>query len=1024
MRQQKAMLLTLCLLLCTITMWAQQAVKGTVTDTTGIRLPGVSVTIPGKSNGTITDDKGEFSINAPAGSAQLSFSLVGYKTQTVNLGTLTDFTITLSAVPNGLQDVVVVGYGTQRKRDVTGTISSIKGDDFKNLPISNGAQALQGRAAGVSIVRADGAPGSVPSIRIRGIGTINSSDPLVVIDGVPAGNLNDVNPNDIASIEVLKDASSSAIYGTRAANGVVLVTTKKGNFGEGLKTSVNVYTGTSKAIKQLDLLTAPDLATLKKEAYTNDSSSVPNIWNDSYYSTQRTDWQKALLGTGHTNNADIALRGGSANSTFSFSGNYYDEKGLIVNSYFKRYSARINSEHRLFKIIRVGENFLYSNTQGNAPDTRSSQTGTVWSALRFNPAIPVKNEDGSWGTSKADNELGDINNPVMTVSTPNISSVTNSLLMNAYAEIEVLKGLKLRANLGYNQNLNDYSNFQTAEPDQTRAITLASLQQAHSQNSSRLEEYTISYNNVFAKNHSVNLVGGYSAQTFKNNYFSAYRNGYDDESESQQNLNNGNIGNIGNGGSRGVNAGLASYFGRLNYGFKERYLLTATVRADGSSKFPKGNQWGVFPAFSAGWRISEESFFKNNVSFINDLKLTGGWGTLGNQNVGDLQYLNIIGIGQNYNFGTSPVNGSAVTSLPNPYITWERAEMTNISLEFGLLKNKITGTVTYFDKNTKDMLIPFALTETYGTAGIPNQNIGTLNNHGIEAEATYHSSVGSKFVYSIGANASFIKNKVTYLFGNKDAYINAPIYGRQGLETSRTYEGQPIASFYGFKTNGLYQNQKEIDGDPNIASDDRSKIRPGDVRFVDQNGDGIINESDRVYLGNPNPKVVYGINGSAGYAGFDVSFSFAGVSGVSLYNADRVAGLDATGVFNWYADELNRWHGEGTSNSVPRLSKQNNHNNYRSSDLWVENGSYLALKNVSIGYTFNKLQVSDVKLPDIRVYATCFNAFYITKYTGFTPELGYTPDGDGVIRNNRQRGVDLAQYPSARTFTFGASFNF
>lgn len=1016
MKQQKILFLTL-MLLCSGYLYAQQVVTGTVADSASNRLGQVTVTVAGASGATITDDNGRFSITVPQGATQLSFTLIGYQDQTVAIGTRTDIPVTMLVNPNGLADVVVVGYGVQRKRDVTGTISSVKGDDFKNLPVSNGAQALQGRASGVSVVRADGAPGSVPSIRIRGTGTINSSDPLVVIDGVPAGSLNDVNPNDIASIDVLKDASSSAIYGTRAANGVVLVTTKRGNFGEGLKTTVNAYTGTSKAIKYLDLLTAPDLVTLKKEAFTNDDLSVPQIWSDPYYATQRTNWQKALLGTGHTNNADVALRGGSANSNFSFSANYYDEKGLIVNSYFKRYSARINSEHRLFKIIRVGENFLYSNTQGNAPDTRSSQTGTVWSALRFNPAIPVYNEDGSWGTSKADNELGDINNPVFTVSSPSISNVSNNLLMNAYAEVDIVKGLKIRANLGYNQNINQYSGFQPSAPEQTRSIVLASLSQSNFNSSSRLEEYTLIYSNIFADKHSVNFTGGYSAQTFKNNYFSAYRNGYDDESLAQQNLNNGNPANVGNGGSRGINSGLASYFGRLNYAFDDKYLLTVTMRADGSSKFPKNNQWGYFPAFSAGWRISDESFFKG-VSFISDLKLTGGWGVLGNQSVGDLQYLAIIGVGQNYNFGTTPVNGAAVTSLSNPSITWERAEMTNISLEYSLLKNKITGTVTYFDKNTKDMLIPFAFTETYGIASIPLQNIGTLNNHGVEIDATYRAGVGA-FTYSIGANASFIKNKVTYLFGNKDAYINSPIYGRQLLETSRTYEGQPIASFYGFKTAGLYQSQKEIDEDANTVNDDRSNIKPGDVRFVDQNGDGIINEDDRVYLGNPNPKVVYGINGSASFKGFDLSFSFSGAAGVSLYNADKVAGLDATGVFNWYSEQLNRWTGEGTSNSVPRLSKLNLHNNYRSSDLWVENGSYIALKNVSIGYTFNQLKAGAVKLPDVRLYVSCFNAFYITPYSGFTPELGYT---DGA--NNRQRGVDLAQYPSARTFTFGASLNF
>ena len=1001
---------------CISVLYGQKVITGTVTDSLGARLSSVSVVVSNSSVGTATDENGKFKISVPANARQMDFSLVGYEKRTVTIGTQIEINVTMTTMRNGLAEVVVVGYGVQRKRDVTGTISSVKGEDFRNLPVSNAAQALQGRASGVDIVRSDASPGSAPNIRIRGTGTINNSDPLVVIDGVPAGSLNDVNPNDIASIEILKDASSSAIYGTRAANGVVLVTTKKGSFGEQLKTSVNVYTGTSHAMKYLDLLTAPDLVTLKKEAFTNDSSQVPAIWNDPYYATQRTNWQRALLGTGKTTNADVAVRGGNANSNYSFSGNYYDEKGLIVNSYFKRYSARMNSEHKLLKIFKLGENFLYSNTSNHATDTRSTQTGTVWSALRFNPAIPVYNEDGSWGTSKADNELGDINNPVFTAASPDANNHTNSILTNAYLEVDIFKGLKARANIGYNYSANDNSVFNPAEPNQTRAIQLASMDQRHQESSSLLEEYTLNYTNVIAKDHNINFTGGYSAQTFKSSVFEAWRQGYDDPSTPQQNLSNGNPNYQYNSGSRGINSGLASYFGRINYGYKSKYLLTVTVRADGSSKFPVNKQWGYFPAFSAGWRISDEAFFKNSVTFINDLKITGGWGQLGNQAVPDLQYLPIIGTNMNYNFGDNPVQGVAVTSLANPNITWERAEMTNISLEFGLLRNKITGSVTYFDKNTRDMLIPYSEVETYGTATIPNQNIGTLNNHGIEADVTYQNRAG-QFTYSIGANASFIKNKVTYLYGDQKNYISSTLYGRQSLETSRTYEGQPIASFYGYKTNGLYQNQKEIDSDPNTANDDKSKIQPGDVRFVDQNEDGIINDEDRVYLGNPNPKVVFGLNGNAGFKHFDLSFSFAGVSGVSLYNADRVAGLDATGVFNWYNDQLNRWHGEGTSNSIPRLTRRNSNNNYRSSDLWVEDGSYIALKNITLGYTFSNLQVANTKLPNARIYVSCFNAFYLTKYTGFTPELGYT---DG----NKQRGVDVAQYPSARTLTIGASLNF
>ena len=427
---------------------AQKIVTGSVSDSLGAPLGKVSIILPGSSKGVSSDDAGKFSIDVPQNASTLQFSLVGYEAKTVSISGKSELTVILSSAAMSLADVVVVGYGVQRKRDVTGTISSIKGDDFKNLPVSTPATALQGRASGVDIVRSDGAPGAAPNIRIRGTGTINNADPLVVIDGVPAGSLSDVNPNDIASIEVLKDASSSAIYGTRAANGVILVTTKKGTFGEKMKVSLNAYTGTSKAINYLDLLTAPELANLKKEASTNDGSPVPGIWNDSYYATQRTDWQRALIGKGKTKNADIAIRGGSENSTYSFSGNYYDEKGMIQNTDFKRLSGRINSEHRLLKIIKVGENFLYSATSGYAIDTRSTQTGTVWSALRFNPAIPVRNDDGSWGTSKADNELGDINNPVFTATSPDVRNRTNNVLANAYIEVDIMKGLKAKSKLG------------------------------------------------------------------------------------------------------------------------------------------------------------------------------------------------------------------------------------------------------------------------------------------------------------------------------------------------------------------------------------------------------------------------------------------------------------------------------------------------------------------------------------------------------------------------------------------------
>jgi len=1011
-----------------------QHVTGTVKDENGQPVDGAAVAVVKTTIGVLTDKQGNFDLVVPtAGSYELQVTFIGYKTvtKTVTVGGtgLTGVAITLQVATTGLTDVVVVGYGVQSKKDVTGTISSVKGDDIKNLPVSNVASALQGRASGVDIVSGDGAPGSIPSIRIRGTGTINASDPLVVIDGVPSGGLNDINPNDIASVEILKDASSSAIYGTRAANGVVLVTTKKGSYGEQLKTNFNYYTGQNKPVKYLDMLTAPDLVTLKKESYTNDGLSVPTIWNNPYYATQRTDWQRALMGKGTVQNADIAVRGGNATSTYSVSGNYYDEKGMIVNSFFKRYSFRINSEHKLGKRVVVGENVMYTNTNGNSPDTRSTQAGLVWSDIRFNPAIPVYNPDGSWGTSQADNQLGDINNPVATATEKDAYNKNDRLLANGYAELEIIKGLKLHANYGYDQSTADSYSFNIAMPDQTRGPSISSLSRSFSKSYSFLEEYYLSFNRQIAAGHNLGVTAGYSSQIFKGNYFGASRTGYSDTSVDQRVLNLGN--SQGNYGGNNAYAGLQSAFVRANYSYKNRYLLTATMRADGSSKFAAGKRWGYFPAFSAGWRISDEKFYDGRIKdVVNTLKLTGGWGQLGNQNIGDFQYLSGIyyGGGAGYATGTGTVyqNGTAISNLANPNVTWERAVMTNISLEFALLKNRIYGTVTYFNKNTSDMLVPFQLVETFGAQTnlpddpgnitLPNQNIGQLNNHGVEIEVNYQGKVG-KLNYTLGANGSFLSNKVTKLYG-ESTYLASTPYGRENADISRTYEGQPIASFFGFKTAGLYQTQADIDKDPNVANDgNKANIKPGDVRFVDINGDGVINDKDRVNLGNPNPTFVFGFHGYVTYKGFDFSFNFAGAAGFKLYNADRLAGLDATQVFNWYAEQKNRWHGEGTSNSIPRLSNANLNNNYRSSDLWVQNGSYLSLKSISLGYTFTKLRISDMVLPDIRLYASSYNLFVITKYTGFTPELGYT-------NGNLQRGVDVAQYPQARNLTIGASVNF
>ncbi|GAA0557331.1 TonB-dependent receptor [Chitinophaga japonensis] len=1007
------------LCLCVSTVLAQRVITGKVTstaDSTG--LPGVTITMQGAQGGTVTDGNGRFSLQVPAGVQALSFSYLGYRPQTFTIGQQSNITVALEAASKGLNEVLVVGYGTQTRRDVTGTISSIKGADIQNLPVSDAAQALQGRASGVDIVRSNASPGSTPSIRIRGTGTINNAEPLVVIDGVPAGSINDVNPNDIASMEILKDASSSAIYGTRAANGVILITTKKGNYNEKLRASVNVYHGVSNAIRHIPLLTAPDLVMLKQERYTNDGVAIDPIWQDPYYAVQRTDWQKAILRSGQVTNADVSLRGGNATSNYMFSAGYYDEKGIVENSYFKRYSVRINSEHKLGKRFKVGENIQLTYKESWGFDTYSTQTGLLFSALRFNPAIPVHNEDGSYGSSKASNELGDINNPVFTSETSDGWDKNYRLLGNVYAELEIMEGLTLRGNYGFDGSIFNQYSFVPRVLDQTRTRAQAQLWNRSESNSSQLGEVFLTYNKLLAGKHRITATGGYSVQTQNGYFFRAESWGLNDESADQRVLDNGNDYRAINGNYNPESA-LASGFVRGFYGYKDKYLLTATFRADGSSRFPEGKRWGYFPAFSLGWRVSDETFFKENVPFVSNLKVTGGWGQLGNQNVDDFQYLAPITRNRQYSFGGEPYTGIWNSSLANPDITWEKAEMTNISMELGFLENRLNATITWFNKNTRDMLVPAPALDLHGTSGIPDRNIGQMSNRGLELELSYQG--GNKdFTYNIAANASFIKNKVTRLY-EEGTFIGSTEYGRQGAEISRTYEGQPIASFYGWKTGGVYQTQEQINRDPNIANDDRrGSIRPGDMIFLDVNGDGMVNENDRVYLGDPNPDVTYGIQAGASYKGFDLSLSFTGVAGVELYNADRMQGTDPTYPYNMYAEMLDRWHGEGTSNTVPLMTLDSDNQNNRVSDRFVENGSYFSLRNASLGYTIPAKLWGRSGISDIRVYVAAQNLFILTDYTGLSPILGYPNNNDG----NRQRGVDVAAYPQARSFTFGATLNF
>ena len=988
---------------------SQSSVTGKVTDqSTGAPLPNVSVTVKGSNRGTTTSSTGVYKLSLQSGDASLVFSSTGFAETEVAIGGKSTIDVSLALSSTKLSEIVVVGYGSQSKKDVTGAVSSIKGEQIQNLPVSGATQALQGRVAGVNVVRNGGSPGNAGSIRIRGTGTINNADPLIVIDGIPSGDLNSVNPNDIASVEILKDASASAIYGTRAANGVVIVTTKRGNFEQPLKVSVNSYTGMSQARKTLDVLDAKTLVTLKKERYLNDGIDLNEAWNNPYNLVQRTNWQDELFGNGITNNTDVSLTGGSAKSSFMISAGSYNEKGIIQNSYFKRYSFRINSDHKVGNRLKIGQSLQITRGADNSLNTLSAQDGLIWSAVRFMPFIPVKNENGSWGSSQSEpNQFGDINNPIFTVNTVDAININTRLLANVNAEYEILKGLKFKTNLGVDGSHGSNRNYNIIISDQTRARAENSLSRGFGEGYSLLSEYFLSYNKLFGK-HKIDAVAGYTAQTFDGDYFSASKRNFPNEAASQRYLDAGqSLGGIG--GNRSYDA-LQSGFARINYDYNKRYLLTATFRADGSSKFDQGNKWGYFPAVSAGWRISNEKFF--NVSFINDLKLTAGWGQLGNQNVGGLQYLALIGNAGNYAFGNTTVGSTAQTRLPNYLISWETAEMSNIGLSAEMFNRSLQVSVNYFNKTTNDMLLSPPTIGTVGRLSIPDKNVGVLNNKGIEIDLSYNNKVGD-LSYRVGANASFIQNKVVKLFDGN--YIGSSIYGRQSQEISRTYEGLPLGIFYGWKTNGLYQTQAEIDSDPNLKNDSRRTdglVTPGDVRFLDINGDGKIDEGDRTNIGSPHAKMVYGFNTDFNYKSFDLSLFFLGSQGVKIFNADRMQGIDPTYPFNMYAETANRWTGPGTSNTIPRMSTKRNNLNYRTSDMFIEDGSFLRLKNISLGYTFNEGFTKKLGIGRTRFYVSGQNVLTFTKYKGLDPELGY-------IDGNKQLNVDYAQYPQARTWTLG-----
>ena len=991
----------------------QNGISGTVTDVSGQPLPGVTVIVKGTTNGTVTNSNGQYTLVNIPDDAILQFSFVGMRSQEVVVGNQTTISVELQEEAIGIEEVVAVGYGSQKKSEVTSSISQVAGEAIQTSSASTVAMSLQGRASGVEMI-GSGTPGEAPNIRIRGVGTINNSNPLIVLDGVPVDNeiLTHLSNSEIQSIEILKDAASGAIYGTRAANGVVLVTTKKGRLNQDPSVELNISSGINSVIKKYPVTTGEEVYLLKRERYTNDGLPIPAgvPWSDEYYNATRTNWQDEFFQNGIYQDYNARISGGSKKSVFNTNLYYHDEEGTQIFTNFKRVGISLSATHNITDKFRITENVRVSKTSNRLNAPGSGTSTTLYAAYKYMPAIPVKNDDGTWGSGKASTELGDMWNPIYKATEEWRRSRELETLVNVKLEYDLTNDLTITANGAYNQMNARFNSFQNITPNQSRSISDPTLtEETHETSFSLGEIFAVYDKNIDKHNFAVTL--GASAQENKGRYLNMTGLGFASVESNQLVMDN--AGTIQGKGGFDASTSLVSGFIRGTYNYEGKYYLSGIFRADGSSKFAEGNRWGYFPSISGGWRISSEDFMEG-FSALSNMKLNVGWGQLGNQNVDPFQYLNVYSKTERYVFDGNQLTGTRLSSFANPDITWETTTTTNILLEMGFLNNALQLNVAYFNRLTTDMLIPTVSQGTAGLTEIPDSNIGEMLNKGWEIEPSFNASAGD-FQFNFGVNATFIKNEITKLYGEGKYVGGGVTWG--GEPVTKSFEGEPISSFYGWKTAGIYQNQSQIDNDPNISNDPRkSTITPGDVIFVDTNGDHIVDNQDRVHIGDANPNLLLGINFNISYKTLSLSSVFSGAFGHELYDAMMMRGIDPTQAGNFDAVAMERWHGEGTSNKWPKMSTVRVNENYRFSELGLKSGNYMRMKDITLGYTIPETVVERIGLDNIKVYLSGRNLLTFTNFDGVDPEE--------TGKDNLSRGVIQNNYPQSKSIVFGLDIKF
>jgi len=965
-------------------------VKGRVSDSAdGSALPGVNVVVKGTTKGITTDAEGTYSIDLAQDEQVLNFSFVGYKTATIEVGDRTVVDVALESDLITLEDVVVIGYGVVRKSDLTGSVSSMKGSDLNKIPAASPVFALQGKVPGVQITTASGAPGSGAIVRIRGVGTFNNANPIYVVDGVILDNIDFLNSADIQSIEVLKDASATAIYGSRGANGVVLVTTKKGTPGQEYPTiSVNADYSVQSLNNRIDLLNGKEFATIVNEINPGSYNNVDAVPN--------TDWQDLIFSTAPIQNYQVSAAGASPKIQYYVGLGYFNQEGIIPKSNYERLTIKLNNTFHLTKSIRFGNNLAFTpykqqNTNGNS----------VFVVYRAQPTITPYQGDGSYST------VPGVGNVLADLEYTNSFGKGIRSVGNFYGEVDFMKGFTFKSSFGIDFNYSKGTSFTPVffvSPQQQNSTS--DLNKSYSDNSTWLWENTLSYYKESGV-HRINAVVGYTMQETASEFISAAGQNILRDGEDFWYLNPGNLvpTSINNGVTDDLNYSMISYLFRANYTYNNRYLLTVTYRRDGSSKFTPSNRYADFPSVALGWNVINEGFMQD-ASLISNLKLRGSWGIVGNEKIQyDKQFSSVLnGVGGVFGSGEVINTGSTYGPAGNPDLKWESTYQTDIGVELGLFEDKLTAEVDYYQKTTKDILIDLPVPGYLGNGDGASitYNAAEVLNRGVELSLAWSDEFSEGFKYRIGVVATTIHNealKVKGSGGDGDYQPNAN-------GTTRSEVGLPLGAFYGYAVDGVFQNQGELDAYPHLSIAD-----VGDLRFVDTNGDGFLNGDDRKYTGSPIPELLYGFNLEVSYKGLSLAADFQGQQGNEIYNAKETVRPD---LYNFEQHYFNRWTGEGTSDTEPRASAGGY--NFLPSTRYIQNGSYFRLRSISLGYTLPKSLMEKISVRTAQVYVRGTNVFTSTKFTGYTPEVS-----SGSVLDN---GIDTGGYPIPSVYSVGFNLTF